>query len=286
MPLVSMGDLLKKAQAGGYAVGAFNIENMEMAQAVISAGESLGAPVILQTTSSTVKYASLEIFAAVVAAAAKKAHVPVVMHLDHGSSPELCMAAVEAGYTSVMYDGSKLSFDQNVENTSRVAAFAHERGIPVEAELGTVGGKEDEHNVSDKDAQYTNAEQADEFARLTGIDSLAIAIGTSHGHYKGVPMLDFERLAQIRAKVAMPLVLHGTSGVPEDSVRKCVSMGMTKVNFATELRDAYTGAVRKSLAEDTDAFDPKYYGTAGRQAVFDLVCSRIILLGSSGKARQ
>lgn len=284
MPLVTTTEFLKKAQDGHYAVGAFNVENLEMAQAVIQAATELNAPVIIQTTSSTVKYASLSVYRAIVAALAESAPVPVAMHLDHGSSYELCEQAACAGYTSVMIDGSKLSFEENIAVSAKTAAMAKQRGIPTEAELGTVGGKEDDHVVLDADAMYTNPEKACEFVERTGVGSLAVAIGTAHGFYKGEPRLDFDRLAEIRKVVSVPLVLHGASGVPDEAVQKTIGLGICKVNFATELRDAYTKAVRPVLANDASVFDPKVYGKAGRAAVAELVKHKITVCGSQGKA--
>ena len=284
MPLVTTTEFLKKAQDGHYAVGAFNVENLEMAQAVIQAATELNAPVIIQTTSSTVKYASLSVYRAIVAALAESAPVPVAMHLDHGSSYELCEQAACAGYTSVMIDGSKLSFEENIAVSPKPAGMAKQRGIPTEAELGTVGGKEDDHVVLDADAMYTNPEKAREFVERTGVGSLAVAIGTAHGFYKGEPRLDFDRLAAIRKVVSVPLVLHGASGVPDEAVQKTIGLGICKVNFATELRDAYTKAVRPVLANDASVFDPKVYGKAGRAAVVELVKHKITVCGSQGKA--
>ena len=231
MPLVTTTEFLKKAQEGHYAVGAFNVENLEMAQAVIQAATELNAPVIIQTTSSTVKYASLTVYRAIVAALAESSPVPIAMHLDHGSSYELCEQAVGAGYTSVMIDGSKLSFEENIAVSAKTAAMAKERGIPTEAELGTVGGKEDDHVVLDADAMYTNPQKACEFVERTGVSSLAVAIGTAHGFYKGEPRLDFDRLAEIRRVVSVPLVLHGASGVPDEAVQKTIGLGICKVNL-------------------------------------------------------
>ncbi|WP_303791083.1 class II fructose-1,6-bisphosphate aldolase [Anaerotruncus colihominis] len=284
MPLVTTTEFLKKAQEGHYAVGAFNVENLEMAQAVIQAATELNAPVIIQTTSSTVKYASLTVYRAIVAALAESSPVPIAMHLDHGSSYELCEQAVGAGYTSVMIDGSKLSFEENIAVSAKTAAMAKECGIPTEAELGTVGGKEDDHVVLDADAMYTNPQKACEFVERTGVSSLAVAIGTAHGFYKGEPRLDFDRLAEIRRVVSVPLVLHGASGVPDEAVQKTIGLGICKVNFATELRDAYTKAVRPVLANDASVFDPKVYGKAGRAAVVELVKRKITVCGSQGKA--
>lgn len=284
MALVTTHDMLLKAQEGKYAVGAFNAENMEMVQAIIAAAEELKAPVMIQTTPSTVKYASVGMFQAMVKAEAEKASVPVAIHLDHGSSYELCEEAVKAGYTSVMIDGSKLDFEENIEVSRRVCEYAEQFGIEVEAELGCVGGKEDGHEVSDKDALYTNPAQAKEFVEKTGISSLAVAIGTAHGFYKGEPKLDFDRLKEIRELVSIPLVLHGASGVPDESVKKAIALGICKVNFATELRVAYSNGVKAVLEKDPDVFDPKKYGLAGRDEVKKLVKEKISVCQSQDKA--
>lgn len=282
MPLVTSEKMLLDAKKGGYAVGAFNVENMEMVKAVIAAAEELNAPVMLQTTPSTVKYASLEMYAAMVAAEAKKAKVPVCLHLDHGSSYELAVAAMEAGYTSVMIDGSHESFEDNIAVSKKVVEVAKAKGIPVEAELGKVGGKEDDLEA-DADTN-TDPAEAKEFVERTGVSSLAIAIGTAHGFYAGTPVLDKVRVSEIKALVEAPLVLHGASGLSEEDVKECVARGMCKVNFATELRVAYTDAVKKLLAEKPDTFDPKKLGVVGMEAVKEIVKSRMLMCGCDNKA--
>lgn len=283
MALVTTKELLLKAQRGGYAVGAFNVENMEMMQAVIEAAEELKAPVIVQTTPSTLRYAKPAVFAAMAKAIAEAASVPVAMHLDHGNSAALAREALDGGYTSVMIDGSPLAFEENVAVSAEVVAFCHAAGVPVEAELGCVGGKEDDLERGTDDP-YTDPAQAAEFVRRTGIDSLAVAIGTAHGVYKGEPHLDLERLAEIRAVVDIPLVLHGTSGVPEEVVAACIDRGISKVNYATDLRFAYTGGVRATFAEKPDTFDPKVYGKAGRESVKRYVMGKMKLCRCDGKA--
>jgi tagatose 1,6-diphosphate aldolase GatY/KbaY len=270
--------MLSAAQAGGYAIAAFNIENMEMAQAVVSTAERLGAPVILQTTPSTVRYGTLALYAAMVRALAEAASVPVVLHLDHGSSVALARDALAAGYSSVMIDGSGLAFPQNVEVTQRVLALAGD--IPVEAELGAIGGKED--SLSGQ-AALTQPEEAAAFAHACPVAALAVAIGTAHGFYKEAPRLDLSRLAAIRALVPIPLVLHGASGVPEAQVRASIEAGVCKVNYATELRAAYTLGVEAALLPGV--FDPKVYGKTGRDRVAEAVAGRIALCGAEGKAR-
>jgi len=273
MPLVTSEKMLLDAQAGGYAVGAFNIENMEMAQAVVSAAEETATPVIIQTTPSTVKYGSPELYHAIVAALAKDANVPVALHLDHGESYDLAHSALAAGYTSIMIDGSQLSFEENIELTSAVVAASKARDIPVEAELGKVGGKED--SLDGGAGNYTDPSEAEEFVRRTGISSLAVAIGTAHGVYSEVPRLDNDRLRQIRKVVDIPLVLHGASGLTEEQIRQCISDGINKVNFATELRKAFSDGVKEYFSKDPGAYDPKKPGTAGRDKVKQLVIEMI-----------
>ncbi len=282
MPLVTSKQMLLDAQKGGYAIGAFNAENMEMVKAIIKAAEELKAPVMIQTTPSTVKYASLQMFVGMVAAEARDAKVPVCLHLDHGSSFELAVQAVKEGYTSVMIDGSKLPFEENIDVSARVVSVAHPNNIPVEAELGKVGGKEDDlEAVADTN---TDPMEAKEFVEKTGIDSLAVAIGTAHGFYVGTPVLDKERLSEIRKVVDIPLVLHGASGLSDEDVMDCVKRGICKVNFATELRVAYTDAGKALLKEKPETFDPKKLGEVGMAAVTELVKSRMKVCGCDGKA--
>ena len=281
MAYVTSEEMLLDAQKRGYAVGAFNCENMEMVKAIIAAAEELRAPVMLQTTPSTVKYGTLATFSALVQAEAKSATVPVCLHLDHGSSYELAVEAMEEGYSSVMIDGSGLPFEENIAVTRKVVEQARAKGIPVEAELGKVGGKEDDLEVEED--TNTDPSMAKEFAERTGVQSLAVAIGTAHGFYAKTPVLDKERLSQIREVVDVPLVLHGASGLTDEDVMDCVKRGICKVNFATELRAAYTEAVRKVLA-DSSVIDPKAYGKAGRAAVKELVKSRMLVCGCDGKA--
>lgn len=282
MALVTTQQILKDAQAGKYAVGAFNVENMEMVKAVIQAAEELKAPVILQTTPSTVTYGTLPVFFGIVAAEAKKASVPVALHLDHGSSFELAVQAIKEGYTSIMIDGSHESFEDNIALTQRVVAVAKPNGIPVEAELGKVGGKEDDLEV-EVDTN-TDPQEAVEFVERTGIDSLAVAIGTAHGFYEGEPNLDKDRLQDIQGRVEIPLVLHGASGVSDQDVKDCIERGICKVNFATELRVAFTDAIKALLAEQPDTFDPKKLGTVGIAGVKELVKNRILVCGSNNRA--
>ena len=282
MPLVTSEEMLLKAQKGGYAVGAFNAENMEMVKAIIQAAEELKAPVMIQTTPSTVKYGTLETYQAIVAAEAAKASVPVCLHLDHGSSFELAMQALNAGYTSVMIDGSKLDFEENIAVSKKVADVAAAIGVQFDADLGKVGGQDDD--LEAEADTNTDPAQAKEFAERTGVTSLAVAIGTAHGFYVGTPVLDKERLSEIRKVVDIPLVLHGASGLTDEDVSDCVKRGICKVNFATELRAAYSKAVKETFAENPDVFDPKAYGKAGIAAVKELVKGRMKVCGCDGKA--
>ena len=275
MSLVTTQFMLKDAQAAGIAVGAFNIENMEMAQAVVEAAVEMNQPVILQTTPSTLRYASPPVFAAMVTALAKRASVPVAMHLDHGNSYDLAVEALEAGYSSIMFDGSLLSFEENAAATLKVVKAAGVKGISVEAELGSVGGKEDDHEA---EAEYTDPDKAEEFVKLTGAGSLAIAIGTAHGIYSGTPRLDIPRLAEIRKRVSVPLVLHGASGLSAEAVQACIREGICKVNFATELRIAYSDGVKDYLRKNPDAYDPKSYGKAGYDKVKTMVLEKIAMV--------
>jgi tagatose 1,6-diphosphate aldolase GatY/KbaY len=278
MPLVTTKQLLLDAQKGNYAIGAFNVENMEMVQAVVAAAEEMNAPVIMQTTPSTVKYAGVEYFYCNAYAAALKASVPIALHLDHGSSFELAIQALRAGYTSIMIDGSHEIFEDNIALTKKVVDACMPVGIPVEAELGKVGGKEDDLDGGEGNG-YTDPFEAREFVERTGISSLAVAIGTAHGLYKGEPKLDLERLEKIRQVVEIPLVLHGASGVPDITVMESIKRGICKVNFATELRIAYSNGVKKLLQEHPDTIDPKKYGAVGREFVKTFVMEKMKVCG-------
>ena len=281
--LVTTKELLLDAQRSKYAVGAFNVENMEMVIAVIRSAENTKSPVIMQTTPGTVKYAGADMYFANIKAAAERASVPVACHLDHGNSLAIVVQAFRAGYTSIMIDGSKLSFADNITITKSVTEICHASNIPVEAELGRVGGKEDNLDNGD-DNPYTDPDEASEFVEKTECDSLAVAVGTAHGVYKGTPQINFDVLDKIRKVVDIPLVLHGTSGVPDDQVIRCVSMGMCKVNYATDLRIAYTYGVKKYIKENPGVFDPKKYGSYGIDEVTRYVTERMRVLGSCGRA--
>ena len=307
MPLVSPTEMFKKAYTGGYAVGAFNVNNMEIVQGIIAAGNQERAPLILQVSAGARKYAGENYIMKLMEAAMADTGLPVVLHLDHGQNFEICQMVIKAGFTSVMIDGSHLPFEENIALTRQVVECAHGQGVFVEAELGRLAGVEDE--VSAEHSVYTDPDQAVEFVERTGCDSLAIAIGTSHGAYKfkGEAKLDFERLEKIgKLLPGYPLVLHGSSsvpqefvrmanayggkvgdakGVPEEMLRKAASMAVCKINIDTDIRLAMTAVIRKHFAEHPDHFDPRQYLTPAREAVKDMVAHKIRnVLGCSGKA--
>jgi tagatose 1,6-diphosphate aldolase GatY/KbaY len=280
MPLTTTKKMLAAARENGYAVAAFNCENMEMVQAIIKAGEELDAPIILQTTPSTIRYASVELFAANAMAAAKNSAVPVALHLDHGNSHQLAEDALAAGYTSIMIDGSSLPLDENIAFTKKTAELCIKAGIPVEGELGRVGGKEDD-TVS-AGTGYTDPDEAVRFVKETGISSLAIGVGTAHGIYVTKPILNPELIGVLRNLLPLPLVLHGASGLEDAVIQDCVACGISKVNIATDLRIAYTQAVREYLVKDPGCIDPKKFGAAAKEAVKKVAIDRIMVCGCEG----
>lgn len=295
MPLVTSKEMFRKAYEGQYAVGAFNVNNMEIIQGIVDAAKEENAPLILQVSAGARKYAKHVYLMKLVEAAVEDTGLPICLHLDHGEDFEICKSCIDGGFTSVMIDGSKHPFEENIAVTKRVVEYAHERGIAVEAELGKLAGVEDAVNVSAKDATYTDPDQAVEFVERTGVDSLAIAIGTSHGAYKfkGEPKLDFERLEKItRLLPGFPLVLHGAStvlpefvelcnkyggsvagaqGVPEDMLLRAGKLGVCKINIDTDLRLAMTASIRKHFAENPGDFDPRQYLKPAREAIKNMV---------------
>ncbi|WP_457572007.1 class II fructose-1,6-bisphosphate aldolase [Desulfovulcanus sp.] len=306
MPLTHPKEMFDRAYKEGFAVGAFNVNNMEIIQGIIMAGEEERSPLILQVSAGARKYAGQNYIIKLVEAALKETDLPIVLHLDHGQNFEICKDVIDAGFTSVMIDGSHLPFEENIALTRQVVEYAHDKGVWVEAELGRLAGVEEE--VSSEESVYTDPDEAVEFVERTGCDSLAIAIGTSHGAYKfkGEPKLDFERLEKISNMLpGYPLVLHGASsvlpefvemcnqyggdvagakGVPEELLRKAASMGICKINIDTDIRLAMTAVIRKYLKENPGVFDPRKYLGAARQAVKDMVQHKIKhVLGSSNK---
>ena len=265
-------------------MGAFNAENAEMVWAIIEAAEAMRSPVIIQTTPGTLRYLGPEYFAGMVTHAAGEVSVPVALHLDHGASRDIAVRCIACGYSSIMIDGSTLPYEENLELTKEICDLAAQRDIPVEGELGVLGGKEDDTKA--EYCTYTDPKQAADFAGRTGVSSLAIAVGTAHGFYKTDPVLNFDLITETRKLVDIPLVLHGASGLTDETVSRAVGLGMAKVNFATELRYVYTKAVRGYLDADPGAFDPKKYGDAARVAVLELVKNRMAACLSEGRAQR
>ena len=310
MPIVGTKEMFARANKEGYAVGAFNVNDMEIVQGIVDAAKEEKAPLILQVSSGARKYARPGYLVHLVKAAEEDSGLPIALHLDHGDDFEICKSCVDGGFTSVMIDGSKYDFEDNIKLTKQVVEYAHSKGVVVEAELGKLAGIEDAVNVSAADAKFTNPEQAAEFIKRTGVDSLAIAIGTSHGAYKfkGEAMLDFDRLATIMTLIpaGYPLVLHGASsvpqelvdkcnqyggkmpgakGVPEDFLRKAAGMGVAKINIDSDLRLAMTASIREVFAKTPEEFDPRKYLGPARDAIKAVVKNKLKnVLGCSGKA--
>ncbi|WP_300357961.1 tagatose bisphosphate family class II aldolase [Fusobacterium sp.] len=276
-------EILLKAQKEGYAVPAFNCHNLETIQVIVEMANEMRSPVIIAGTPGTFDYAGRDYIQAIVEVASKKYNIPIVLHLDHHTDIDSIEESLELGTKSVMIDASHRSYDDNVKIVKEVVEMAHKHGATVEAELGMLGGQEDDLIVDEKDSKYTNPAQAVDFVKKTGIDSLAVAIGTAHGLYKEEPKLDFERLAEIRKVVDIPLVLHGASGVPEEQVRKAISLGITKVNIATELKIPFSDNLRKYLVEHPEANDPRKYMSDAKKAMSEVVKSKILMCMSENR---
>ena len=309
MPLVTTKEMFEKSMKEGFAIGAFNVNNMEIIQAIVDAAKNQNSPVILQASSSAIKYARINYLIKMVEAATEDTNIPIALHLDHGADFEICKECIDAGFTSVMIDGSKYSFEENVALTKKVVDYAHSKGVVVEAELGKLAGIEDEVNVSVDDAMYTDPMQAKEFVERTGCDSLAIAIGTSHGAYKfkGEAKLRFDILEEIKKQIPnTPIVLHGAStvipelvetcnkyggeipgakGVPNEILNEASKRGVSKINVDTDLRLAMTASIRKVFAEEPSGFDPRKYLLPAREKIQEIVEFKIEnVFGSSNKA--
>ena len=311
MPLVTTKEMFQKAYEGGYAVGAFNVNNMEIIQGITEAGKEVNAPLILQVSSGARKYANHTYLVKLVEAAVQETNLPIALHLDHGDSFELCKSCIDCGFTSVMIDGSKYSYEENIALTKKVVEYAHAHGVVVEGELGQLAGIEDDVQVSEEDASYTKPEQVYDFATRTGVDSLAIAIGTSHGAYKfkpgQKPQLRFDILEEIKKNLPnFPIVLHGASsvmqdhvkminenggkmpdaiGIPEDMLRQAARSAVCKINIDSDIRLAVTGTIRKYFNENPSHFDPRQYLAPAREAVKEMVKHKILnVLGCDNKA--
>ena len=311
MPLVTSTEMFKKAYEGGYAIGAFNVNNMEIIQGITEAAKEENAPLILQVSSGARKYANHTYLMKLIEAAIIETDLPICVHLDHGDTFELCKSCIDGGFTSVMIDGSHHSFEENIALTRKVVEYAHDHGVVVEGELGRLEGVEDDVKVSAEDASYTNPAQVQEFVERTGVDSLAIAIGTSHGAYKfkpgTKPQLRFDILEEVEKRLpGFPIVLHGSSsvpqefvemintyggampgaiGVPEEQLREAARMAVCKINIDSDLRLAMTGTIRKYFAEHPDHFDPRQYLKPARENIKAMVKHKLIdVLGCNGKA--
>ena len=311
MPLVSTKEMFEKAYKGGYAIGAFNVNNMEIIQGITEAAKEENAPLILQVSSGARKYANHTYLVKLVEAAIQETGLPIALHLDHGDTFELCKSCIDGGFTSVMIDGSHHSFEDNIALTKQVVEYAHAHGVSVEGELGRLAGIEDAVNVSEKDASYTDPDQVQEFVEKTGVDSLAIAIGTSHGAYKfkpgQKPQLRFDILEEVEKRLpGFPIVLHGASsvipkyvdiinanggrmpdaiGIPEDMLRKAASMAVCKINIDSDLRLAMTAAIREHFAQSPEHFDPRQYLSPARANIKSLVKHKLVnVLGCNNKA--
>ena len=309
MALVTTKEMFAKAYEGGYAIGAFNVNNMEMIQGIVEAGKEEHAPLILQVSSGARKYANPRYLKKLVEAAVEDSGLPIALHLDHGDTFELCKSAIDDGFTSVMIDASHHSFEENIKLTSQVVKYAHDKGVVVEAELGRLAGIEDDVNVSAENAMYTDPDQVEEFVSKTGVDSLAIAIGTSHGafKFKGDPKLRFDILEEVARRLPkFPIVLHGASsvipeyvdiiqknggsmpgaqGVPEEMLRKAATLAVCKINIDYDLRLAFTAAIRKHMNENPSHFDPRQYLAPARELIKQAVKHKLVnVLGCNGKA--
>lgn len=283
MKLKNTKQMILDAQKNGYAVPAFNIHNLETIQTVLETCEKLKSPVILAATPSTVKYANKEYLVAILEAAAEKVNIPFTFHLDHFEDTADIKSIIACGCRSVMIDASKHQFAENIAIVKDVVDFAHACGATVEAELGKLGGQEDDINVDEKDAFFTDPAEAVEFVAKTGIDTLAVAIGTAHGLYKSEPKLDFERLAEIKKVIDIPLVLHGASGVPFDAVQKAISLGICKVNIATELKIPFSNAIKEYFSAHPDATDPRKYLIPAKEAMAKAVEEKVIMCKSANR---
>ncbi|MBG9588127.1 MULTISPECIES: class II fructose-bisphosphate aldolase [Cytobacillus] len=285
MPLVSMTEMLNKAKSEGYAVGQFNLNNLEFTQAILQAAEEEKSPVILGVSEGAARYmGGFKTVVKMVEGLLEdyKITVPVAIHLDHGSSFDKCKEAIDAGFTSVMIDASHDPFEQNVETTSKVVEYAHSKGVSVEAELGTVGGQEDD--VIADGVIYADAKECEELVKRTGIDCLAPALGSVHGPYKGEPNLGFAEMEEIGSLTGVPLVLHGGTGIPTKDIQKSVSLGTAKINVNTENQIASAKRVREVLAADTEVYDPRKYLGPAREAIKETVIGKMREFGSSNKA--
>lgn len=284
MPLVSMNEFLPIAKAKKFAVGQFNMNNLEFAQAIAQAAKEEQSPFIFGVSEGALRYMGMEYTVAMARAAAKTAGVPVALHLDHGSSFEVAMQCIRGGFSSVMFDGSHYPFEENVRLTKEIVKAAHAMGVSVEGELGTIGGVEDDLVVDEAEAMLAKPEEAIRYYEETGVDCLAIAVGTAHGMYKGEVHIRFDIIEEVANNIPVPIVLHGGSGVPDDMIRKAIASGVGKINVNTENQVACTQAVREVLSKDDKVIDPRKYLGPARDAMVEVVRSKMQLFGSSNQA--
>jgi tagatose 1,6-diphosphate aldolase GatY/KbaY len=284
MPLVSSTPLLQAARQNGYGIGAFNVHTLEMLQAVVEAAEETDSPLILQSTVGTVKHLGADYLVAAATTAANRSRVPIALHLDHCTDFAMIVRCIRAGYTSVMIDASMHPFEENVAQTKRIVDIAQAAGVNVEAELGRVGGVEDEIAVNENDALLADPHDCARFLELTHVPTLAPAVGTAHGIYKGDPNIDFERIRSVADMVSVPLVLHGGSGIPEEQVKRCVLLGMSKMNIATEIRIVFSHAIKEVFTNNPDENDPRKYMIPAKKAVKAAAIDKMRMLGCIGKA--
>lgn len=284
MPLVSMNEFLPKAKANKFAVGQFNMNNLEFAQAIVEAAMEEKSPFIYGVSEGALKYMGIEFTVAIAQAAAKQSGLPIALHLDHGSSFEVAMKCIRAGFSSVMFDGSHYGLEENIELTKQVVKAARAMGVSVEGELGTIGGVEDDLSVDEADATMAKPEEAIRFYEETGVDCLAIAVGTAHGMYKGEPKIHYDIIQKVADAIPVPVVLHGGSGVPDEAIRLSIAAGVGKINVNTENQVACTNAIREALGASASVIDPRKYLTPARNAMKAVVQEKIRLFGSSNQA--
>ncbi|WP_128895515.1 class II fructose-1,6-bisphosphate aldolase [Longirhabdus pacifica] len=284
MALVSMNEFLPKAKANKFAVGQFNMNNLEFAQAIMDAAIAENSPFIYGVSEGALKYMGIENTVALAEAAAKKSGLPIALHLDHGSSFEVAMKCIRAGFSSVMFDGSHYSLEENIKLTKEVVKVAKEMGVSVEGELGTIGGVEDDISVDEADAHLAKPEEAIRFYEETGVDCLAIAVGTAHGMYAGEPNIHFDIIEAVTSKIPVPVVLHGGSGVPDEMIKKAIAAGAGKINVNTENQVACTNAIREVLSSNDKVYDPRKYLGPAKEAMVEVVREKIKLFGSNNQA--
>ena len=283
MPLVSMHKMLQEADQGRYAIGAFNANNMEIVQAILEAAEAEQSPVIMQASQGAIKYAGLEYITAIAKIAAN-GKIPVALHLDHGTDFDQVVRCIRSGFSSIMYDGSKHSFEENARVTRSVLDIARPLGISVEAEIGKIGGTEDDVSVDERDALFTDPDEAAQFVAATGVECLAVSVGTAHGQYKGEPKLDFERLKAIKEKIKIPIVLHGSSGVPSEALQEAIRLGVCKINIDTNIREAFVLAMQQVMQANPEEIDPRKILGPAKDAAREIIREKIRIFGSSHKA--